>query len=74
MPNQTANASLFYIGPKWLNDVNFFLKLGQLEGRLSMQQKQRLVKRAKPFTFKNGELYRMGQDNRLRQYLTTTRT
>jgi len=66
VPNQTANASLFYIGLEWLNDVKEFLKIGQLEGTLSMQQKQRLVKRAKPFTLKNGELYRMGQDNRLR--------
>jgi len=27
-----------------------------------VQQKQILVKRAKPFTLKNGELYRMGQN------------
>jgi hypothetical protein len=33
---------------------------------LSIQQKQRLVKKTKPFTLKNGELYGMGQDNRLR--------
>jgi hypothetical protein len=26
--NQTINASLFYIGPKWLNDVKNFLKIG----------------------------------------------
>jgi len=30
-----------------------------------------LVRRAKPFTLKNGELYKMGQDNRLQQCLTT---
>jgi hypothetical protein len=33
--------------------------------------KQRLVNRAKPFTPKNGELYRMGQDNRLQWCLIT---
>jgi hypothetical protein len=32
-----------------------------------------LVKKAKPFTLKNGELYRMGQDNKLQQCLTTTK-
>ncbi len=32
---------------------------------LSIQQKQRLVKRVEPFTQKNGKLYKMGQDNRL---------
>jgi hypothetical protein len=37
VPNQTANASLFYIGLEWLNDVKEFLKIGQLEGTLLMQ-------------------------------------
>jgi hypothetical protein len=54
--------------------VKEFLKIGHVEGMLSIQQKQRLVKRAKPFTLKNGELYIMGQDNRLRGYLTTIET
>jgi hypothetical protein len=31
------------------------------------------MKRAKPFTFKNGELYKMGQDNILWRCLTTTK-
>ncbi len=26
VPDQTTNANLFYIVPKWLNDVNCFLK------------------------------------------------
>jgi hypothetical protein len=26
VPNQTTNASLFYSGPEWLNDVKEFLK------------------------------------------------
>ncbi len=71
VPNQTIDASLFYIEPKWLNDVKEFLRIGHIEGTLSIQQKQRLVKRANPFTLKNGELYKMGQDNRLQQCLTT---
>jgi hypothetical protein len=37
-----------------------------------VQQKQRLVRRAKPFTLKNGELYKMGQINRLQRCLTIT--
>jgi hypothetical protein len=72
-PDQTTDASLFYIKPKWLNDVRQFLKTRQIEGTLSMLQKQRLVKRAEPFTLKNGELYKMGQDIILRQCLTTTK-
>jgi hypothetical protein len=63
--NQTINASLFYTELEWLNDVKDFLKVGQIEGRLSVQQKHRLVRIIKPFTLNNGELYKMGQDNRL---------
>jgi hypothetical protein len=36
VPEQTIDASLFYIEPKWLNDVKEFLKIGQTEGMLSM--------------------------------------
>ncbi len=60
VPNQTTNASLFYIGPKWMNDGKELLKIRQLKGTLLVQKKQRLVE---PFTLKNGELYKMGQDN-----------
>jgi hypothetical protein len=34
VPNQTTDASLFYTGPKWLNDVKEFLKIGQIKGTL----------------------------------------
>ncbi len=71
VPNQTIKKSKFaYIGPEWLNDAKDFFKIGQIEGTLLVQQKQRSIKRAKPFTLKNGELYRMGQDNILRRCLT----
>ncbi len=63
--DQTTYTSLFYTEPEWLNDVKEFLRVRQIKGTLSIQQKHRLVKKAKPFTLKNGELYRMGQDNRL---------
>jgi hypothetical protein len=70
VPNQTIDASLFYIRPKWLNDVNFVLKTKQIKGTLSLQWKQRLVKKTKPFTLKNGELYKMGQNNKPQRCLT----
>jgi hypothetical protein len=59
--NQTIDASLFYTKPEWLKDVKEFLKIKQIGGMLLVQQ--RLVKRAEPFTLKNGGLYRMGQNN-----------
>ncbi len=72
--DQTTNVSFFYVEPEWLKDVKEFLKIGHVEGMLSIQQKHRLVKKAEPFTLKNGELYSMGQDNKLRRYLTDIET
>jgi hypothetical protein len=37
--DQTTNPSLFYIELQWLNDVKEFLKTGQIEGTLFVQQK-----------------------------------
>ncbi len=54
-------------------NVKEFLREGQIEGTLLVQKKQRLVRRTEPFTLKNGELYRMGQDNRLRRCLIITK-
>jgi len=34
--DQTTNASLFYTRLEWLNDGKDFLKIGQLEGTLSV--------------------------------------
>jgi hypothetical protein len=39
VPDQTKDANLFYIGLEWLNDVKEFLKIGYIEGTLSVQQK-----------------------------------
>jgi hypothetical protein len=65
VPDQTKCASLFYTRFEWLNDVEEFLKIGQIKGTLSMQQKQILVRRVEPFILKNGELYKTGQGNKL---------
>ncbi len=37
VPDQTIDASLFYTWPKWLNDVIFKKKIGQIEGKLLVQ-------------------------------------
>jgi hypothetical protein len=70
--DQTIDASLFYTELEWLNDVKEFLRITQIQGTFSIQQKYRSVSKDKPFTLKNDEYYRMGQNNRLRQCLTTT--
>ncbi len=71
--DQTTNASLFYKNLKWLKDLTFFLRIRHIESTLSIQQKQRLAKRADPFTLKNNELYKMAWNNKLWQCLTTTK-
>ncbi len=38
---------------------------GQTESTLSIRQKQILVRKIEPFTLKNGELYKMGEENKL---------
>jgi hypothetical protein len=40
---------------------------------LNRTQKQKLAKKAKPFTLKEGKLHKMGQDNKLRKCLTTSK-
>jgi hypothetical protein len=72
--NQTTNVSLFYAKLEWLKDVKEFLKIGHIEGTLLVQYKPRLIKKIEPFTLKNGELYKMGQDNKLWRCLITTKT
>ncbi len=74
MLDQSTNVNMFYTQPKWLNGIKENLKTKKIEGTLLVQQKHRLVKRTKPFTLKNGELYKMGQDNKLRQCLTIIET
>jgi hypothetical protein len=38
---------------------------------LNLAQKQKLAKKAKPFIFKKGIMYRVGQDNKMCRCLTT---
>jgi hypothetical protein len=37
VPKQTTYKSLIYTKLKWLNDVKEFLRIGQIEGTLSIQ-------------------------------------
>jgi hypothetical protein len=39
VPNQTIDASLFYIELEWLKDVKEFLRTWQIDGTLSVQHK-----------------------------------
>jgi hypothetical protein len=41
---------------------------------MNLAHKQKLAKKAKPFTLKEGIMYRMGQDNKMHRCLTTSKT
>jgi hypothetical protein len=39
---------------------------------LNLVQTQKMFKKAKPFSLKEGIMYKVGQDNRMRKCLTTS--
>jgi len=41
---------------------------------LNLVQKQKLAKKAKPFTLNEGIMYKMGQNKIMGRYLTTSKT
>jgi hypothetical protein len=49
-----------------------YLEIGQMPEILNLVQKQKLAIKAKPFTLKEGIMYKMGQDNKMRKCLTTS--
>jgi len=65
------DASLFSIKPIWMQEVKSYLKTCQMLENLNLAQKHKLTKNTKPFTLKEGKIYIMGQNNKLRKCLTT---
>jgi hypothetical protein len=49
-----------------------YLETCQMPKTLNLIQKQKLTKKAKPFNLKEGKMFIMGQDNKLRKCLTTS--
>jgi hypothetical protein len=54
--------------------MNNYLEIGQMPKTLNLAQKQKLVRKAKPFIIKKGIMYRVGQDNKMHRCLTTSKT
>ena len=65
-PDQTVDATLFSTEPVWLQQVSTYLTTGLLPLTMSLGDRKRLVLRSLPFTTVNGQLYRLGMDNVLR--------
>jgi hypothetical protein len=71
VPYQTMDASLFFIEPIWMQEVKTYLEIGHMLDTLILIQKQKLAKKAEPFTSKEGIMYIVGQDNKMHRCLTT---
>jgi hypothetical protein len=67
--DQTSDAHMFILQPKWLQSVYEYLLKGVMPERFTTSQRQYLAKKAKPFVFQKGILYIFGQDNKFRQVL-----
>jgi hypothetical protein len=53
--------------------LKIFLKTCQIPKTLNLVQKQKLARKAKPFILKEGIMYIVGQDNRMRRCLATSK-
>jgi hypothetical protein len=51
--------------------VKIYLKKDQMPKTLNLAQKQKLARKAKPITVKEGIMYKVGQDNKMHRCLTT---
>jgi len=73
VPYETMDASLFFVEPLWMQEVKTYLEISQMPKTLNLVQKQKLAKKVVTFIFKEGIMYRVGQDNRLCRCLTTSK-
>jgi hypothetical protein len=65
------DASPFSIKPIWMQEVKSYLETCQMLKNLNLVQKHKLAKKTKPFTTKEGKMYRVGQNNKFHKCLTT---
>ncbi len=57
-----------------MQEVKSYLKTIEMLETLNLVQKQKLAKKAEPFTLKEGIMYRVGQDNRIRRCLIISKS
>jgi hypothetical protein len=74
VPNQIVDASLFFVEPIWMQEVKTYLETSQMPKTLNLVHKYKLARKAKPFTLKEGTMYKVGQDNKMCRCLTTSVT
>jgi hypothetical protein len=54
------DVSFFFVEPTWTQEVKTYLETSQMLETLNLAQKQKLAKKAKPFTLKEGIMYIVG--------------
>ncbi len=57
-----------------MQEVKTYLEISQMLETLNLVQKQKLARKAKSFTLKEGIMYIVGQNNRMHRCLTTLQT
>ncbi len=55
-----------------MQEVKSYLKTSQMPKTLNLAQRQKLARMVEPFTLKEGTMYKMGQNNKMRRCLTTS--
>jgi hypothetical protein len=73
IPNQTIDASLLFVKPIWMQEVKSYLEIGQMPKTLNLAQKQKLARKLELFILKEGIMYKVGQDNKMCRFLTTSK-
>ncbi len=57
--NQTMDMSLLYVEPIWMQEMKIYLEMSQMPKTLNLIQKQKLARKAQPFTLKEGIMYKV---------------
>jgi hypothetical protein len=67
--DQIVNITFFHVQSIWLKEVREYLKIRQILNAMMLPHKQKLARKVKPFTMKDGMFYKFGCDNNLKQNL-----
>jgi hypothetical protein len=51
--------SLLYVEPIWMQEMKIYLEMSQMPKTLNLIQKQKLARKAQPFTLKEGIMYKV---------------
>jgi hypothetical protein len=70
--DQPTDARLFYVLPKWLQDIVTYLKTRVAPLSMSKDEQRKLILKALPYTLEKGVLHKRGHDVALRRMLDSS--